>query len=178
MEKKLNELIEEYRNGDNNQFLLIIDKFQPNILKYTRLLYKDEREDTISEFSLSLLEAVNKIEYYSDEGQCFKFLSNALKNRYLELYRKSRKRFDHEQQLDDDYHDYCFVCQEYNDIELIEDLKNYLLGYNEKQIKILISIFIEGKSNTVTATENNVSRQYTNRIKNKICKKIKDDYIA
>lgn len=178
MEKTLNELIEEYRKGDNDQILLIIEKFQPIIYKYVRLLYKDEREDTISELNLSLLEAVNKIEYYNNEGQCFKFLYNALRNKYLELYRKSRKRFDNEQQFYKEYYNYCIVCYEYDDTELIEDLNKYLLEYSDKQKKILISILIEGKSNTEVATENNVSRQYTNRIKNKLCKKIKKEYTS
>lgn len=103
MEKKLNELIENYRKGDTNQFLLIIRKFEPMIYHYTKLLYKDETEDTISELHLTLLEAVQKIQYYNDEKQCSKFLTNALKNRFLELYRTSRKRFDNEQLLDQDY---------------------------------------------------------------------------
>lgn len=177
MEKRLNELIEEYRKGDDNQFLLITERFNPVIFKYARLLYKDEREDTISELELSLLEAVHKIEYFSNEGQCFIFLSNALKNRFLELYRKSKKKFDHEQQLDWDY-DYCSSYNEYTDTELKEDLKRYLSGYNDRQRKILFSIFIEGKSNTEVASEYHVSRQYTNRIKNKLCQEIKNRYIA
>lgn len=177
MEKKLNELIEEYRKGDDNQFLLITERFNPVIFKYARLLYKDEREDTVSELELSLLEAIHKIEYFSNEGQCFIFLNNALKNRFLELYRISKKKFDHEQQFDRDY-DLCSAYNEYIDTELKEDLKRYLSGYNDKQRKILFSIFIEGKSNTEVALEQHVSRQYTNRIKNKLCQEIRIRYIA
>ena len=42
MEKKLNELIENYRKGDANQFLLIMKKFDPVIYHYTKLLFKDD----------------------------------------------------------------------------------------------------------------------------------------
>ncbi len=177
MEKKLNELIEEYRKGDDDQFLLITERFSPVILKYVKLLYKDEREDTISELKLSLLEAIHKIEYYSNEGQCFIFLNSALKNRFFELYRKSKKKFDHEMLLDRDY-DFCSAYNEYSDTELKEDLKKYLSYYNDKQRKILFSIHIEGKSNTEVASEYHVSRQYTNRIKNKLCQEIRNKYIA
>ena len=154
-----------------------MEKFEPAIIKYAKLLYKDEMEDIISEFQLTLLEAVQKITYFSDEGQCCMFLMRALKTRYLELYRISRKRFDHEQLLDEDC-EVCITYNEYNHSELIEDFKHFISHYSTIQKKILISIFIEGKNNTEAAIENNVSRQYTNRLKNRLCEEMKIAYAA
>ncbi len=177
MEKTLIELIGEYKKGDENNFLIITKRFEPVIFKYARMLYKDEKEDTISELNLSLLEAVHKIEYYSNEGQCFTFLNRALRNRYLELYRNSRKRCDNELPLDSNY-DYCCIFYEYENVELRSDLRKHLSHYNDKQKKILFSIFIEGKSSAKVASEYKVSRQYTTRIKNQLCDEIKNEYIA
>ena len=42
----------------------------PLINKYTRLLYKDEKEDINSELILALWEAVLKMKYYEDDGKC------------------------------------------------------------------------------------------------------------
>ncbi len=177
MEKTLIELIGEYRKEDNNKFLLITKKFEPVIFKYAKMLYKDEKEDTISELNLSLLEAIRKIEYYSNEGQCFTYLNGALKNRYLELYRRSKKKCDNELLFDNSY-DYFYIFYEYDNAELRVDLERHLLHYNDKQRKILFSIFIEGKSSAKAASEYHVSRQYTTRIKNQLSEEIKNEYIA
>lgn len=177
MEKTLNGLIEDFQKGDTNQFLLIAEKFNPVIKKYARRLYKDSKEDTISELTLSLLEAVHKIRYLDNEKQCSKFLITALNNRFYELYRISKGKYDHELQSDIFYEDYSF-CYEFNEVEVKEDLQRYLSDYSSKQREILISILIKGKTNTEVALEFHVSRQYTNRIKNKLCKEMKEKYIA
>lgn len=175
MEKKLNELIENYRKGDKNQFLLIMGRFDPMIYHYTKLLFKDDTEDTISELHLTLLETVQKMHYYNDERQCGRFLSNAIKIRFMELYRNSRKRFDHEVLTAQDY-EICTTDSEYALAELVQDFKQYISDYNDIQKKILISIFIEGKNNSEAASIHNVSRQYANQLKNKLCRKMRIAY--
>lgn len=187
MEKTIVTLIEDYQKGDTDQFLLIAERFQPAITKYAAMLYKEEREDMISELQLSLLEAVRKINYCLIEGQCILFLNKALKNRFYELYRKSRQRTDHEQPLDKDCYDSLF-CHTYDMINGIgigitvsgaewkEDLEIYMKGYHTKQKKILRSVFLEEKCIREAALEHKVSRQYTNRIKKKLLLEIRNSY--
>lgn len=79
---------------DKDAFKELVDKMEPLIKKYTRLLYKDEKEDVRSEMTLALWEAVTRIKYYEKDGECLAFLCTALKNRFYELYRKSKKEHD------------------------------------------------------------------------------------
>ncbi len=55
---------------------------------------KNEKEDVRSEMMLALWEAIAKMDYCENEKACFAFLGNALKNRFWELHRKSRKVHD------------------------------------------------------------------------------------
>lgn len=175
MEKRLNEMIEQFRRGDESQFLLISDKFSMLSQKYAKILYKNESEDVISEMNLALLEAIHKIEYTASEGQCVVFINTALKNKFLELYRKSRKKYDNEACIENNQ-DFCGNFDPYKDVEFRKDLDFFLESYSEKQRNILLSLIVEGKSNTAVAIEHHVSRQYTNRIKNKLYQELKTLY--
>ncbi len=90
----ISELICEIKK-DKENFGILVYRFHPLIKKYTRILYKDEEEEMYAEFVAALWEAVCSIVFYDDEGQVISYLTNALKNKYLELYRKSRKYYDH-----------------------------------------------------------------------------------
>lgn len=180
MSEKLNEIIREFLDGDKQKFLLIVQRMNPLICKYVRHLYRDEKEDMRSEFILSLLEAVNKLKYYEDEWACFTFLCNALKNRYLELYKKSKQRFINEvcTGADSDFEimsggkELYIYCE----VEFRKDLMYYLSDYNDRQRKILLSLIIEGKSDSEAALLYHISRQYVNRLKRKLYKEIKIKY--
>ena len=76
---------------DKNKFVYLIRKMDPLINKYVLLLYKDEKEDIYAEMTLALWESFQKLNYYEEDGQIIKFLSNALRNRFLELYKQSKK---------------------------------------------------------------------------------------
>ena len=47
-------LIEQIKNGDKDKFCTVIEKFDPLIRKYMRLLYKEESEDVRGELVLAL----------------------------------------------------------------------------------------------------------------------------
>lgn len=68
---------------NKNDFEKLINMMTPLINKYTRLLYKDEKEDINSELILALWEAVLKMKYYEDDGKCLVYLSNAIKINFL-----------------------------------------------------------------------------------------------
>ncbi|MDE5698634.1 MAG: hypothetical protein K2I96_14700 [Lachnospiraceae bacterium] len=87
---------------DKDVFKELVDKMEPLIKKYMRMLYKDEREDVRSEMTLALWEAVKRIEYCEKDGECMSFLCTALKNRFYELYRKSRKEHDNKLFVEND----------------------------------------------------------------------------
>lgn len=58
---------------DKNNFGMLLERMKPLINKYTKLLYKDEKEDVYSEMVLALWEAVMKMEYYNEDSECTVF---------------------------------------------------------------------------------------------------------
>ncbi|MCI9435724.1 MAG: sigma-70 family RNA polymerase sigma factor [Lachnospiraceae bacterium] len=86
-------LLKDIKNN-KDEFAKLIEYMNPLINKYVRLLYKDEAEDIREELILALWESVLKINYCNNDGECFSYINNALKNKFLELYRKSKKRHD------------------------------------------------------------------------------------
>jgi hypothetical protein len=170
-------LIEDYKNGNKEIFLLIADKMEPLISKYVRLLYKDEKEDMHSEFVLCLLEAVNAMGYYQEEGQCIYFLSRALKNKFLELYKKSKLHYDSEIVAEDEFFSRIDSDKaEYEDFVFQEDLKELIRNQDGKQYDILLNIIFKDEPDAVIAKKNQVSRQYVNRVRKNFYQLLKETY--
>lgn len=90
------------------------------INKYVRLLYRDEKEDVYAEFMKALWEAMLDIKYYNNDGQVIRFISTAMKNKYLELYRASRRYHDNMVGLDDEMEITMDADNTYDDILLQE----------------------------------------------------------
>ena len=162
---------------DKSNFDILIEKMKPLINKYTKLLYKDEKEDVKSEMILALWEAVIKMEYHDDEGKCMMFLCTELKNRFLELYRKSKKYYDNYTVAEYDYIDRNeLVLENYCDIILFNDLNRVLEQYDEKKRVIYKEIIFDQKSDSEIAHKYHISRQYANRLRRIIYKKLKTEY--
>ncbi len=177
MGEDVNVLIREYKNGNKEKFLLIVDKMAPLINKYVRLLYKDEKEDMHSEFVLCLLEAVNAMNYYNEDGQCIYFCSRALKNKFLELYKKSKLHFESETVVEDEFFTGMDMDQsEYEDCVILEDLKKMLSAVDGKQYRILYDVIFNEKSDAAIAEKNSVSRQYVHRVRKKFYDFLRDTY--
>ena len=149
MKEPLTTLIREYRMGNSERLLPIIEQLKPAICKYARKLYRNDFEDSISELELALLESVNRIPYVENEAQC------------------------NELPLEEA----CPVCpyweKEYGDCELRLVLEDLLSSCSTKQKIILMEIIFEGKSCSLVAAELHTTRQYVNRFKNKWLEQIK-----
>lgn len=178
MGEEVNELIREYKNGNKEKFILIVDRMNPLINKYVRLLYKDEKEDIHSEFVLCLLEAINTMTYYNEDGQCICFCSRALKNKFLELYKKSKLHFDNETIVEDEYLAGIDLDKsKYEDCVLMEDLKKMLSVMEGKQYSILYDVIFYEWSDAVIAKKNSVSRQYVHRVRRNFYDLLRDKYL-
>ncbi len=142
---------------------------EPLICKYMRVLYKDENEDVRSELVLALWEAITKIKYVENEGQCVTYLTNALRNKFYELYRNSRKEHDNYfssemTMLDTE----MFEENEYDDLIVKSDLDKYLEEYTGMRHEIYKSILFENLSDHEIAKKYDVTRQYVNRLKKQL----------
>lgn len=165
---------------DKEAFKELVDKMEPLIKKYIRLLYKDEKEDVRSEMTLALWEAVTKIEYCENDGECMAFLCVALKNRFYELYRKSKK--EHDNQVFVENND-VFDVSEIEDIAGLEnvifniDIDMFLKEYTGRKQEIFRRIIMGNESDAKIAEVFSVTRQYINRMRRELYKEILDRHL-
>ncbi len=170
-------LIDKIKHGEKNYFLEVIEKMNPIIKKNARLLYKDEFEDIQSEFICALWEAVIRIEVYNNEGKCFNYLKNAIQNRFYELYRKSRKKFDNETYIPEtSVIELGDIEKTYDNIIFTEDLLRLLYTKTSFSKQYVSFILINNLSDTEISDRMNVSRQYVNKLRRKIYKFIQNNY--
>ena len=161
---------------DKNQFCLLMDRFKPLINRYTRMLYRDEKEDVYAEFTMALWEATQNIVFYENDGQVVNFITTALKNKYLELYRTSRKLHDNMANADDvDIKMIAKSDSVYDDISIWICLEKIYDGLAENKRKIFQLIFQEGLSDMEVANILRMSRQYVHRIRKEFYEKIKKE---
>ena len=172
-------LIKKIKAGNTSEFEAIIHKMHPALEKYSRLLYKDSKEDIYSELVTALWEAITKMQYFEEEGKCITYLNNAIKLRYLELYKQSKKQHEHELTAPEDLftnsigHD-----NDYVNIEIKEDMSNLLSNYSGIKKDIFYCIIFENMSDVEIAKKYGISRQYVNRIRKKLYSILKEYFMT
>ena len=93
------------------------------INKYVRLLYKDEKEDAYAELVAALWEAICNIEHYDNDGQVTNYLIRALRNKFFEMYRISKRFHDNMSSIDPtDLSQIESFCNEYDDLIILTAL--------------------------------------------------------
>lgn len=164
--KSVVSLIKDIKAGNNAEFSTIINKMHPSLEKYSRLLYKDNKEDIYAELVSALWESIIKMEYFDDEGKCITYLHNAIKIRYLELYKQSKKQHAYEQVSSSDLIDNSIIHKnDFIDSIIKEDMKNLLSKYTGLKKSIFYCIIFKDMSDSEIAKKYDISRQYVNRIR-------------
>ena len=162
---KISKLIYDIKK-DKEKFGLLIEKFNPLIKKYVRLLYKDDKEDVYAELVAALWESVCNMEYYYDDGQITNYFIRALRNKFLELYRTSKKKHDNTLDIDEfDLNKIVGDVNAYDDLLILNDLNKMRHKLSNRKRKIFDLIFYEGYSDKEVATELGISRQYVHRVR-------------
>ncbi|SHN61986.1 DNA-directed RNA polymerase specialized sigma subunit, sigma24 family [Butyrivibrio hungatei DSM 14810] len=160
-------IITSCKSKDGQGFLLLAEKFSPLIKKYTRLLYKNEAEDVKQEMLLALWEASQKIEKYDNEGECTRYFFNALKCKFLELYRKSKNENETSFLLDDSImeNEQSEEHLKYAYANLKQDIIFVLSNYPTVVKDMCLKMIFNDMSDSEIAKNYHVSRQYANRIR-------------
>lgn len=162
---EISKLLYDIKENKDN-FYILMEQFSPLIKKYVKLLYKDEKEDAQAELVAALWEAVCNIVYYDDDGQIVNYLTKALRNRFLELYRASRKYHDNTSEIGEiELNKIVSFDNTYDDLLTLGDLANIRDKLNSRKKVIFDLIFYEGRSDTEVASELGISRQYVHRVK-------------
>ena len=139
---KLYNLIKNFRNGDGNSFILILEKFEPQLNKFQRI---SKHEDMKSDLILFLFNLLNKIPF---ERECFKedkytisYISKSLRHHYIYLNKINCKISLKESVLEENYvesYDDCFNNIIFRDIiKNLTDPEKYVII---KNINIIIQM--------------------------------------
>ena len=168
------ELIDQIRK-DKNQFCKPIDKFEPLIKKYTKMLYKDDEEDVRAEYLLALWEAVQKMEYNKNDAEVIKYLKHAVELRFFELYRKSREQHDKvsDRDVEEKLQNLIYEEKEYHKVIFQKDMADLIDTFSGMKKKIFMMIMIENMSDLEIASKLNMSRQYIHRLRRKLYGELK-----
>ena len=159
--------------GDADAILEIVRYMQPLINKYSKNSYLAEYEDMQQELCLALLESIHKIKKIENEGQCVQYFANAIRNRFYEMYR-SWKALKIEILGNSELLILNIVDSKnyYSEIEFFIDMISGAECKSDLQKEIMKCCILEEISDTDIANRLNISRQYVNRCKKRIFKKI------
>lgn len=172
------ETINRIKGGNLDEFKTIELRMKPTLIKYTNYMYKDEKEDIYAELILALWESITRIEYYNNEGKIINYFHTAIKNKFFEIYRTSRKKSDNECSFDNDALLNITGQSEdvFNQIVFWEDMRDFLRLFSGKKKLVYICIIVEGLSDTEISQRLSLSRQYTNRLRKQLRKDLEAYY--
>lgn len=164
--KSLTDLIYEYENGCPDANGEILKRMEPLVKGYASRIHCMERDDSIQELYLTLLNTLPYLSSSSSEGECVKYMQTAVENRYRSLCRNCLS------EPEKDNFDSCSVSLQAPDSfdNSYYDVVAYIKSFPADSIprKILSMYFYQDKSDTQIAQKLNLSRQYVNRIKKKL----------
>lgn len=173
---EITSLIEDVQK-DKDQFAKLEQAMEPLINKYMRKLYKDDKDDVYAKLILALWEAVTKLKYVENDGQCLRFLEKALQNKFYELYRSSRKKHDNQFASEMEMIDITvYEENKFIDIIIEEDLKQILKKYKGMKYKIYKDILGGELSDYKIAKKYNITRQYVHRLRKQLYLELRERY--
>lgn len=88
--------IKNIKEGKKEVFEKVIEEVEPTITKYVKAVYGGDKDDIREEYLLALWEAIQKMVYVNNDGQCVNYLHKAIENKFHELYRVQKSKRDNE----------------------------------------------------------------------------------
>ncbi len=176
----ISERIDRYKRGDRTQLEHIWRQMLPLIKKYAGRTHFLEYEDACQEYSLTLIEAINKIKNYDNDRLFLAYAVKCIKNRFYTLYKIYRTEPPTESETEDSPEKHSNSCVEdtYGDIVLLLDLKSFISRLSsENRRRIAALSLISQKSDAEIASILGVSRQYVNRIKRELLTELASFYL-
>ena len=118
-------IIKEVKNGNKEQFGLLVEKYQNSLFTFIFYSVKDEgaAKDILQE---TFIKALKEIDKYKEEGKFKAWLWTIARNKVMDFYRKANKIVPLEEETikqDDETSKKAFSTIEFSHIEnIIEDL--------------------------------------------------------
>lgn len=168
---KLYNTIQNYKNGNINEIISVLEQFDPLLNKFNRNSYY---EDMKSELSLYMFHILNKIPL---EKKCFNqdkfiisYIYKSLKNKYIHLNKTIQSIHNVELENENKLLNSSYTEKELEFIEILDMFKN-LTDYERN---VLIQIYIYNFKESEIARNLKVSRQAINKTHKKALSKLKN----
>lgn len=180
MEKILLKKVKKFKkNGYKITLEEILVQMTPLIKKYAKKSFFMEYDDAIQEYSITIIEAIFRIQTYDNEGQCLSYINECVKNKFCHLcmnyYSKKSKEM-----LYEDFQSQAQVKENYTDLIFYIDVMHYIKDLckdSKMKEEIAFQSLIKSRSDSEISKMLHISRQYANRIKREIFNDIKLKYI-
>lgn len=143
---QLYNLIQDFRNGDANTFILILERFEPKLNKLQReSVYEDMKNDLIL-FMFKLLKKIPlENEVFREDKYIISYINKSLQHQYIYLNKINYKVKSNEMALEETYinngDDNCFsnvifedLIKNLTEIEKDTIFKRYKQNYSEAEI--------------------------------------------
>lgn len=143
---QLYDLIQDFRNGDTDTFILIMEQFEPKLNKLQKnSVYEDMKGDLI----LFMFKLLNKIplekEVFREDKYIISYINKSLQHQYIYLNKINYKVMSKEMALEETYinngYDNCFsniifedIIKTLTDTEKDIIFNKYQLNYSEAEI--------------------------------------------
>lgn len=161
-------LVTDAKDGDVNSLYILLIKFNPLLIKYSRCL---KYEDAKSDLTLCFIEIINKMslkEEFLNDKFLLGYIKKAIINSYLNI-KKYNDVINFKEQV--------YEINDYdNKIDFQSDLEFHdLLKCLSKKEKIVITLkYLNCLSDVQIAKKLNLSRQYVNKLNRQALTKIRN----
>lgn len=174
MEISLLHTFEAAQQGEENEILFIIEKFNPLLSKYAGRLSAEDGKNELIFFLLAFIKKADLTKFQFD-AQLIAYLEQSVVHEYIRLSKKYDKTNQHEQLLGDEN-----INAEVQDFALASDSNLFVSScfqkLNDKEQRVLYLHYVLEYSIAEIAELCQVSRQAVNQLKNRAVKKISSEF--
>lgn len=175
----LAEQINMVQNGNNDELVALIEKFDRLLKKYARLL---RYEDALNDLQLDFIVLIKNIRLerlqYCNDGVLVNYIVRAVKNSYIS-HSKRAGAVDHtEIGFSDLSEEQMYMVEGQNSVSGTDDFQELMAHIprgtlTDRETLIIIREFYMGMSSAEISNDLKVSRQSINQTKQKALKKLK-----
>lgn len=143
---QLYNLIQDFRNGDANTFILILERFEPKLNKLQRNSVYEDMKNDLTLFMFKLLKKIPlEKEVFREDKYIISYINKSLQHQYIYLNKINYKVKSNEMALEETYinngDDNCFsnvifedLIKNLTEIEKETIFKRYKQNYSEAEI--------------------------------------------
>lgn len=163
----IKKLLKRYKNGEKEALNEIIIQMTPLVKKYAGKTHFMEKEDSMQEFYITLLETIKYLDESKSEGECLAYMKRSVKHKFAKMCEKYI--LDVEIISGDEVFQTLEMKGNAEEDTLLNvDFEKYIQNVEQKnKLKgsILRAFWYENKSDAEIADLLKISRQYVHRIK-------------